>query len=95
MSWSQFANLISEGNRDVAAWKVAIEGNPNTPEGALKIAINHFIRNGDVAAIDDLCSFVVLLVNQAVQQRVQRTCESCGATDMFSEDICIECGASR
>jgi len=67
MSWSQFSNLIREDNRDVSAWRVAIEGNPNTAEAALKIAIMHFGSCGDVAAIDDLCSFVVSLVNQAVE----------------------------
>jgi len=29
------------------------------------------------------------------QQSVQRTCATCGAIDMFSDDVCIECGASR
>jgi hypothetical protein len=32
---------------------------------------------------------------EAAQPRVQRTCASCGAIDMFSGDVCIECGASR
>lgn len=32
---------------------------------------------------------------EAAEQGVQWTCESCGATDMFSNDICVECGASQ
>ena len=32
---------------------------------------------------------------KAAQQSVQRTCASCGAIEMFSDDVCIECGASR
>ena len=32
---------------------------------------------------------------KAAQHSVQRTCATCGAIDMFSDDVCIECGASR
>ena len=80
MSWSQFASLISEDNRNVDDWKSAIEGNPNTPDAALKVAIMHFISCGDVAAIDDFCSFVVGLVNKAVEQS--------GAADGLHSCLC-------
>ena len=34
-------------------------------------------------------------LRKAAQQGVQRTCATCGAIDMFSDNVCIECGASR
>ena len=62
MSWSQFASLIGQDNRSIADWKSAIDGNPNTPEAALKIAIMHFVQNKDMVAIEDISSFIVSLV---------------------------------
>lgn len=62
MSWTQFANLISSDDHDLDAWRAAIRGNPNTPRTALKVALMHFIKNGDMVAIEDFSNFVIDLI---------------------------------
>ena len=53
-------------------------------------------------AVDDvrraLSAFMphkIISVKEVAQQNAQRTCETCGAIDMFSDNVCVECGASR
>ncbi|MFQ5814695.1 MAG: hypothetical protein ACE5I2_16075 [Anaerolineae bacterium] len=48
MSWRDYERLIRERNADPAAWLSAEEGNPNTPEDALRLAI----RESDPADVE-------------------------------------------
>ena len=53
-----------------------------------------YIGSGTVLGVTDAAKAIVARI-EAAQQGVQRTCATCGAIDMFSDDVCIECGASR
>ena len=56
MSLFEYVTLIETGNTDPAAWASARKGNPNTPEGALKNAIEH-------VATDDVVELIMKLTD--------------------------------
>jgi hypothetical protein len=67
MSWINFQNLIENLDVNPEHWQNAIKANPNTPEAALKVAIMKIFETKDMQSLDDLCSCVVSIVNQAVE----------------------------
>lgn len=98
MSWSQFANLISTEDRNLESWRAAIEGNPNLPDAALKVAIMHFVQCKDVSAVEFLSSFVVDLVRRSpTSLAVDGACahEWDGGYPNDDNLYCIHCGATR
>jgi len=59
----------------------------------INAALNLDLRSKN--GLEKFTQIVQTALDEAAQPRVHRTCASCGAIDMFSDDVCIERGASR
>lgn len=70
MSWTDFAHMIDAGaGATTAEWQNAINGNPNTPQDALKVAImSRIIDPKDTAALERLCAVVIELAQRCVDR---------------------------
>lgn len=67
MGWIQFLDIIDTTGVDLDDWSRAVDGNPNTPEDALRTAIlTQIIDTDDMARLDRLCVAVIDLVRQAI-----------------------------
>lgn len=65
MSWTDFRALIQEANTDPKAWARAIEANPNSPDGALAVAIFEVMDTHNVGHITSLAEIILSLARQA------------------------------
>ena len=72
MSWMQFSKMFDEGASSelgmVDDWEAAIDGNPNTPQDALKVAIlNAIVDTKQMANLEQLCKLVIDLAREAIE----------------------------
>lgn len=70
MSWTDFAHMIDAGaGATTAEWQNAINGNPNTPADALKVAVlNRIVDPKDTAALERLCALVIELAERTIDR---------------------------
>ncbi len=86
MGHKQFIALIENRNSKPKDWRVAIDGNPVTPEGALKVAIlSAVVDPQDMDALDNLCFATVQLARKA--EAMRQAMEM--ANDWLGSEMCM------